>query len=344
MARKKTRGAGGVYKRGPWYWITYSVKGKRRREPAETKIREEALALLARRKSLTGNLAAEKVTVGDLLQLVKDEHELLGRSSAYIEALRIAKHLQPALGETRAAEITSSQIDGYIKKRLAVAEPSTVNRELALIRRAFNLGYRADPPIVSRVPHIRKLTEDNVREGFLEDEAYPKLLGELPEDLKFLFVFDYHYGMRKGAALEIQWPWVDLKEGFIRIPQKGRKNRKPKPSLLPIYGDVREYLERQPRTSSFVFARSGKRIKDFRASWKAACERAGVSGLLFHDLRRTAARNMRRAEIDEALIMRITGHKTTTMFRRYDIRDDRDMGTAGGSLDKDHKKRHGNDK
>lgn len=333
MARKKTRGAGGVYKRGAWYWVTYAVKGQRRRESAETKSREEALTFLAKRKAITGNFASSKITVGDLLGLVNNEYDLLGRASAYIAKKRIDKHLLPAFGSIRADKLTSSEIDAYILKRSKVAQPSTVNQEMAIVRHAFYLGYRADPPVVARVPYIRKLIEDNVREGFLEDEAYHKLLAELPSDLRLLFVFGYHYGMRKGALLQIRWAWVDTKEGFIRIPQKGRKNRKPKPTLLPIYGDVREHLEGQPRTSEFVFSRGPKVIKDFRASWTAACKRAGVPGLLFHDLRRTAARNMRRAKFDESLIMKITGHKTAAMFRRYDIKDERDIKDLGDGME-----------
>jgi integrase len=76
-------------------------------------------------------------------------------------------------------------------------------------------------------------------------------------------------------------------------------------------------------------ARGAKPIKDFRESWALACARAGVPGLLFHDLRRTAVRNLRRAGVAESVIMKITGHRTRDVFERYNITDQTDTQEAG---------------
>ena len=76
-------------------------------------------------------------------------------------------------------------------------------------------------------------------------------------------------------------------------------------------------------------ARGAKPIKDFRESWALACARAGVPGLLFHDLRRTAVRNLRRARVAESVIMKITGHRTRDVFERYNITDQTDTQEAG---------------
>ena len=88
-------------------------------------------------------------------------------------------------------------------------------------------------------------------------------------------------------------------------------------------------LARQSRDSEYLFARGAEPIKDFRASWKLACAKAGVPNLLFHDLRRTAARNLRRAGIPESVVMKITGHKTRAMFERYNIVDEEDIREIG---------------
>ncbi len=108
-----------------------------------------------------------------------------------------------------------------------------------------------------------------------------------------------------------------------------RQNRKPEPVAVPIYGDMAKFVEMQPRTSDFLFARGAKPILDFRESWKLACERAGVPHLLFHDLRRTAVRNLRRAGVAETVIMKITGHRRRSVFERYNITDHTDTQEAG---------------
>jgi integrase len=108
-----------------------------------------------------------------------------------------------------------------------------------------------------------------------------------------------------------------------------RSNRKPEPVAVPIYGDMAKFIEMQPRTSEYLFARGSKPIRDFRESWDLACQRASVPELLFHDLRRTAVRNLRRAGVAETVIMKITGHRTRSVFERYNITDHADTLEAG---------------
>ena len=111
-------------------------------------------------------------------------------------------------------------------------------------------------------------------------------------------------------------------------------------STLPIYGEMIERLrlEKQVRDTNFpecqfIFRRNGKPIRNFRKSWDAACEATSLSGLLFHDLRRTAVRNMVRAGIPEKTAMAISGHKTRSVFDRYNIVDDRDLTDAATKME-----------
>jgi integrase len=86
----------------------------------------------------------------------------------------------------------------------------------------------------------------------------------------------------------------------------------------------------------YVFHRNGKQIKDYRDAWATACKDsslvAGRAGVTPHDLRRCAARNLSRAGVPEQIAMRITGHKTASMYRRYRIVDERDLREATQSL------------
>ncbi len=104
-------------------------------------------------------------------------------------------------------------------------------------------------------------------------------------------------------------------EGFERVPE---------PERLRV-----KFLSTQPKWSEYLFSRGLRPIKNFRESWTQADQRAGVPNLLFHDLRRTAVRNLRRAGVAETVIMKITGHRTRGVFERYNITDRSDTQQAG---------------
>jgi len=332
MGRKRTkRGQGSIYERNGLWWCDYSVDGVRRRESCETANRDEALAYLHRKQGKLASgelLTPDRVSVRDLLQLLLEDYDVRKVAQFYIATLKVNSILLPKLGDIKATKLSSARIKEYIEFRLKTVKPGTVNRELGLLHRAFQLGYNQDPPLVARVPHFPRLTEDEPRKGFLKPELYQKLLFELPEVLRLLFVIAYHVGLRKGALLRIKWSQVDLKANTIWM--EGRKsNRKPEPVAVPIYGDMAKFIEMQPRTSEYLFARGSTPIRDFRESWDLACQRAGIPDLLFHDLRRTAVRNLRRAGVPETVIMKITGHRTRSVFERYNITDETDTQEAG---------------
>lgn len=181
---------------------------------------------------------------------------------------------------------------------------------------------------------IKTLPEDNVREGFLEADKYRLILDALTAEIKPVFVVAYHLGMRTGELLAIKRSWVDLSEGLIYVNGRVTKNKSHKTAL--IYGDMKPWLEMllsrgevESPKCVWLFSREGKPVRDFKADWKQACETAGVSALLFHDLRRTAVRNMIRAGVPEKIAMQISGHKTASMLWRYNITDARDIKDAG---------------
>lgn len=173
--KRNTRGQGTLYDRNEIWWCDYSVDGVRKRESCETRDRDEALAYLHRKQGRLASgekLTPDRVTVRDLLRLLLEDYEIRQVAQLYISTLKVKSILLPKVGDLKAAKLTSSRIKEYIESRLKVVKHGTINRELALLHRAFQLAYNQDPPLVARVPHFPKLTEDEPRKGFLKPESY----------------------------------------------------------------------------------------------------------------------------------------------------------------------------
>jgi len=125
----------------------------------------------------------------------------------------------------------------------------------------------------------------------------------------------YHVGCRRGELLSLRWSQVDFGARQIVLDPGTTKNGDGR--TLPIYGEMAPILEMQLAVRNqgvpecdFVFQIEGRRIGDFRKAWTAACQRARLPGMHFHDLRRSAVRNMVNAGIAEKTAMHISGHKT----------------------------------
>jgi integrase len=251
---------------------------------------------------------------------------------------RWALHLKPFFGELRAAQVGSELIARYVDERQsAKAGNATINRELAFLKRAYHLGYRATPPKVYRVPAFPSLAEDNVRKGFLKDEDYERLTAECAKEglwLRALLAVAYNFGWRKSELLGLRVRQIDLLARTIRLEVGETKNDEGRTVVMTdeVYTLLAACVARKG-PDDYVFTReNGQPILDFRKTWTNVCVRACVPGLLLHDLRRTGVRNLRRLGVAESVAMKISGHKTPSIFRRYDITDEADLADAAERL------------
>ena len=199
----------------------------------------------------------------------------------------------------------------------------------------LNLGYRQTPPKVDRVPYIPMLKENNVRKGFFEHGEFLALRDALPDHLKSFVTFAYKTGWRVSEIRELKWGQVDLANGIVRIEAGESKNDDGRTVYLDdelknVFLQQWESRKKGKKLVPWVFTTpDGKgKIGEFRKSWRTACKDAGIGYRLFHDFRRTAVRNMVRAGIPERVAMMISGHKTRSVFERYNIVNDSDLKMA----------------
>jgi integrase len=191
------------------------------------------------------------------------------------------------------------------------------------------------------------LKENNVRTGFVEAEARMRLeqaCGRIGWWMLAMLEVGCTYGWRHGSLLKMRVKQVDPHANVIRLEPGTTKNKKGLEVTMPRR--VRELLlgcikGKGPEDCLFTRA-NGKPVRDFRRSWQKACAEAGVPGLHFHDLRRTAARNMRRGHVSERVAMEVGGWKTTSVFHRYAIVDNEDIANAMDMLERsqDQQRRH----
>jgi integrase len=303
-------------------------------------------------------------------------HRNDGNKSIEDDESRWETHLQPFFGHLCATQVSSDLIETYINQRKSETTRSkkppknaTINRELALLKAAFNYGAEKTPPKVMRTPYFRMLEERNVRKGFLADDAYIRLAEGTAEEetaklrpwLRGMFEAAWCYGWRESEIRNLKVNQFDSTARVLFLEPGETKNDVPRqtpPMDETIYQLILACTVGKG-SEDFIFTRDdGEPIRDFRDAWWKACVVAGrgkfvckqcrqivagtkcescggereYEGLLFHDLRRTGIRNMIRNGISEKVAMVISGHKTRSVFDRYNITNYDDLVDAGRKI------------
>lgn len=349
----------GVYEKVPGsniWWIRYAdVSGRIRREVAGSKsvaikLYQKRKTEVLQRKKLPENLRTV-VRISDLAPAITRDYAVNNKKSgAYVER-RLRKHILPFFGDVAADELGTDKIENYVDdRRKEGAENSTINRELAALKRIFNLAKSTTPPKVRSVPTFPRLKENPAREGFVENQNYEKLQLHTDEVwFKAMIACGYTFGLRRGELLSLKVRQMDRSRRMIYLEVGTTKNDDAR--RVNLTGEVYELLARcvqNKQPEDYIFTRAdGKPVLNFRSAWYALCIRAGLGkfvkaknkrmkwcGLIFHDLRRSAIRNMVRAGVHEKVVMLLSGHKTRSVFDRYNITSDADITHAASLIER----------
>jgi len=210
------------------------------------------------------------------------------------------------------------------KKELTGA---TLNRETTclktIIRRAV-LNRQLDRNPLEGLKPFKEFP----RSRTLSLEEYNRLLSKCSEHIRPIVELAYVTAMRRGEILNLRWDQVDFKHRIIILEAAATKTQEKRE--VPLDAKLIEMIQRIPRVlgSRYVFSFRGRQVKDIKTAFRRACARAGIRDFRFHDLRHCGVTNMRKAGVPDNVIMSISGHKTTSMFRRYDAVDRADRQSA----------------
>ncbi len=353
-----------VFKRtkdGP-YWYRFMFNGERIQESTKQFSKDAAKDIesvhrtaLAKGEAGIKDKKAERKRVSDLLDVrIADLSRRKKRTDAAEKARR-------ELGSYWADELTGNDLDKYFElKRSEDVAVATITNTLRELTSAYLLADL-------KAPKMRPLTaeeKNNVRTNFFEKSEFETLREQLPEDLRDFCCWGYLTGMRFSSIANLRWEHISNDNAEMTLPGQFMKAKQA--LKLPLVGELHEIIARRRAAraikgempSLLVFHRAGKQVRQFRLEWieaalaaklgKMSCPKCSAvaqkptsrcscahcrvamkyDGVIFHDFRRTAARDMIRAGVPQTIAMKITGHKTTSIFDRYNVSDTTDLREA----------------
>ncbi len=310
---------------GKVYWIEYYQDGRKRRErigtnkaAAEHRLRE----VLSRRAEGRVVKKIKDPTFDELKKWYLSLPQIKNKKSYDRDILSLEK-LTSFFSGKHISSISVNQVEAYRQKRLSEnsyrkhkTRAATVNREIACLRHMLNLAEQEGK--IESIPFkgLKALKEHNTRDRVLSHDEFERLISNCPPHTARIVAVAYYTAMRRGEILRLRWDRVDLKNGFIRLLPEDTKTDEDR--AIPIHPEIVKMLRSMPRDiHGYVFTLNGKPIGDIRNSFRAACKRAGIENFTFHDLRHTAINNWRLQGHDFFRIMAVSGHKTMSVFKRY---------------------------
>jgi integrase len=341
---------GKVYRRGDAWWVRYRVDGKDVRLSVATALglppsevtERDATKLLQRKvaEAFDGRhigAAEMRVTVGEVIDQYLDTLRLLGRKS-WKTAVRVAHGPREEFGSLRAVHLTTPMMKRYLQRRLDTGlKPATVMLDVWVLSAAYHMAHEENRLTV--LPVFPSLTIRNARKGFVEPEQFEQILGKLGSQIyRDVATFAYVAARRINEVLRLPWTWVDRSSAEIRWPDSKNDD----PVALPLDAELSAIMDRRWKDravgqwlSPWVFhlnQRGPLSATAFRGRWAVATAAAGYPGLTPHDMRRSGVRNLIRGGVTETVAMSISGHRSTSVFRRYNITSPEDKARALGQV------------
>ena len=361
-ALRLKRTGGSVFRRkGSRFWQIKYPDGKDGwvYESAHTQNRQDAEALLRLRayEASAGNLPGT-ATFGQIVERLLDAAKIGGLKSVARMA-RAGKALRGKFEGCRAEQIDNGKWREYVKEREEQVAPDTVYYERSIAKRAYRLAF--DDGLVRSIPKFPRIKNLRVRQGFVDPGQWEQLRAKLSPDFGDAADFAFVCGARQMEVLSLTWAEVERDHDVINL----RRTKTGRPRVIP-YGVLPELVEMIERRAAvaerlkhagvispwvFCFSTAGVRrpagsplferaerksgerglCKSLRKEWRGAAAAGGLPVLQFHDLRRSAARNLERAGVPRSIAMQLGGW-SDKIYSRYAIAGEREIAPALGQL------------
>ena len=318
----------GLYKRNKVWWMRLTYQGQHIRRSSGTTDRRLAEAILAKTKikivegHFFDTLEERDRTFAEMMERYLKERSILKAPKSHQRDEQALNHLLPPFGGKTLVEVTPKLLAAYkAQRRLEGAAPATINKELQVVRHAFNLGMREwewcrENPMhkVSMEPVYNQV------DRWLTPGEEERLLAATPDWLREINTFALNTGMRQGEILSLQWQDVDFARGTLVVMKSKNRERRTIPLNSTVFAVLAAKQAACGRKDGPVFTTStGTRLKAryvVRAFTKAR-DRAGIPDFRFHDLRHTFATRLVQKGVDLYKVQRLLGHKTGVMTQRY---------------------------
>ncbi len=318
----------GLFKRNKVWWMTFTYQGQQVRRSTGATDRRLAENILSKVKVqiVEGQFFERREeqdrTFGEMMDRYMKERAALKAPKSRLRDHAALTHLLPLYKDKVLAAITPKLMAGYkTQRRLERAAPATINKELQLVRHAFNLAMREWE--WCRENPMHRVSMEQVRnevDRWLTSEEEERLMAASSPWLREIMVFALNTGMRQGEILNLQWQDVDFARGTLIVMKSKNGTRR----TIPLNTKVFDLLAAKQSTSGTscgpVFKTPLKNELQVRYLVREFCEarnRAGIPDFRFHDMRHTFATRLVQRGVDLYKVQRLLGHKTSTMTQRY---------------------------
>ena len=316
----------GLYKRQKVWWMSFVYQGGQIRKSTETTDRKLAQKIYDKVKWEIASgkwferLPGEEKTFEQMMEKFLDEHA--SKKASYRSYESYVRNLNPFFGDYALTSITPKVINEYkLKRRNDGVKPGSINRELAILKKAFNLALKEWEWVRENpASKVSMEEENNKRDRWLSDDEEERLLEACSPRLKELVIFALNTGMRLSEILTLNWKGIDLFRKTITVFKSKNKEMRTIPMNQTIFEMLKDKAKVKSIKTDLVFYNKNHAEIDMRftsLSFHYTAKKANVEDFRFHDLRHTFATRLVQSGKDLYKIQRLLGHKNPSMTQRY---------------------------